>query len=193
MPHRYLYRRLRMALWQTERFIKYRVLHVDDTPHRIALGVALGFFVTWTPTIGVQIVLILLLCTLFRANKLVGVPFAWLSNPLTIIPVYYPSYWLGVHLLPGAQAASLVDWRAMVGRVFDGDLSYWDRAIGFWRFALEIAAPMWVGSILIALLIGGAAYWLTYTFVVQYRRRFGHQRPRVHLVPRRRRDHRRAM
>ena len=61
MPHRYLYRRLRMALWQTERFIKYRVLHVDDTPHRIALGVALGFFVTWTPTIGVQIVLILLL------------------------------------------------------------------------------------------------------------------------------------
>lgn len=186
MPHRYVYRRIRMGLWRAQRFIKYRVLHVDDTPHRIALGVGLGFFITWTPTIGLQMALVLLLCTLCRANKLVGLPFVWLSNPLTIIPIYYPSYWLGVHLLPGAQAASLGDWRQMVSSVFDGDLTYWDRAMGFWDFALNITAPLWVGSILVALLVGGAAYWLTYVAVVRYRRRFGHHHPQVRLVPRRR-------
>jgi len=188
MPHRYIYRRVRMALWRAQRFIKYRVLHVDDTPHRIALGVGLGFFVMWTPTIGLQMLLVLLLCTLFRANKLVGVPFVWLSNPLTIIPIYYPSYWLGVRLVPGAQAVSLADWRRMVTQVFngDGDLAWWDRAMGFWRFALDIAAPLWVGSILVALLVGGAVYWLTYVGVVRYRRRFGHHRSQVRLIPRRR-------
>ena len=94
MPHRYIYRKVRD-------FFIYRVLHVDDTPHRIALSVAIGIFVTWTPTIGLQMIITVLLCWLFRANKVVGVPFVWISNPLTIVPIYYPNYVVGCWLLGG--------------------------------------------------------------------------------------------
>ena len=71
MPHRYLIKRFR-------RWFIYRVLHVDDTPHRIALGVAVGIFVTWTPTIGLQMLLCILISALVGANKFVGLPFVWL-------------------------------------------------------------------------------------------------------------------
>ena len=84
MPYRYVWQRLKD-------FIVHKVLRLDDTPHRIALGVAIGFFVTWTPTIGIQMILVVALATLLKANKLVGVPFVWISNPFTIVPIYGPN------------------------------------------------------------------------------------------------------
>ena len=86
-------------LGRIERFLIYRVMSLDDTPHRLALGVAIGIFVTWTPTIGLQMVITFLLSALFRANKFVGVPFVWISNPLTIVPIYGPNYLVGCWLL----------------------------------------------------------------------------------------------
>ena len=179
VPHRYTYRQIRLAWWRVQRFIKYRVLHVDDTPHRIALGVAIGFFVTWTPTMGLQMALTVVLCTIFRANKLVGVPFVWISNPLTTIPIYYPSYVLGVWMTPGARTKTLADWQEMIRCVFGVELAFWERPLEFWRFAIEVAGPLWVGGLLMGLVIGAAVYWITYVTVVRYRRRFGHPRRQI--------------
>ena len=52
---------LRFIANRLKTFFIYRVLHVDDTPHRIALGVAAGIFIAWTPTIGFQMLLTILL------------------------------------------------------------------------------------------------------------------------------------
>ena len=82
---------LRFLANKIKRFFIYRVLGLNDTPHRIALGLAIGIFVTWTPTIGFQMVLTVVLSTLFRANKFVGVPFVWISNPLTVVAIYGPT------------------------------------------------------------------------------------------------------
>lgn len=183
MPHRYIYKRVLLWCRRGQRFVKYRILHVDDTPHRIALGVAIGLFVTWTPTIGFQMALTVLLCAIFRANKLVGVPFVWISNPLTIIPIYYwTGYCIGVRFFRGAEAATLTDWWAMVGEVFYSGLPLWSRIAGFWKFALNIAGPLWLGSVLCGVVIGTATYWATYVAVVRYRRRFG--RGRLLAAPR---------
>src|SRR6056297_631558 len=35
----------------------HNILHLDDTPHRIAWGVFWGFFIGATPTIGIQVLL----------------------------------------------------------------------------------------------------------------------------------------
>jgi len=173
VPHRYIWRRLRLLSRRTRLFVKYRVLHVDDTPHRIALGVGIGFFVTWTPTMGFQMLLTVILCSLFRANKLVGVPFAWISNPATIVPVYYPNYRVGVALTPGTEAKTLADWSQVIEGVFDPALSLWQRMLSPWQFALDILGPLWVGSLVVGAVIGAIMYWITYVSVVRYRRRFG--------------------
>lgn len=176
MPIQYLRRRLRLAGWRAKQFIKYRLLHVDDTPHRIALAVAIAMFVNWTPTSGIQMALVLLLATLLRANKAVGLLVVWLSNPVTIIPILYPNYLLGAWLIPGSQTKTLADWKAMVAGMLNGDLSWVDRMWNFWRFSLDIMLPLWVGSLINGLLIGALSYWLARLAVVRYRRRFGQRR-----------------
>jgi len=104
MPLRFIAKRI-------EKFFIYRVLHVDDTPHRIALGVAVGIFVTWTPTIGFQMILTVLLSWLLGANKLVGVPFVWISNPVTLPPIYGPNCYVGSLILGGRFSwGQIWDW-----------------------------------------------------------------------------------
>lgn len=159
----------RLAWQWLMRFLKHRVLHVEDSPHRIALGVALGLAVAWTPAIGLQTVILILLGWLVRANIMAGMPFLWLSNPLTVVAVYAPSYHLGCRLV-GADAG---------GGNFVGDVSgamglsggFVEKVQAWWRVTAPYAGPLWVGSMIMAVLIGALAYVATYWAVVAYRRR----------------------
>ena len=91
--------KLRAAIKSVKDFCILRILHADDPPHRLALGIAIGMFVTFTPLIGFQMLISVFLAWLLRANKLVGVPLVWISNPVTFVPIYYPCYWLGCKVL----------------------------------------------------------------------------------------------
>ena len=161
MPHRYIAKRLK-------RFFIYRVLHVDDTPHRIALGVAIGIFVTWTPTIGFQMALTVALAALFRANKLVGVPFVWLSNPLTLVPVYYPSFCLGAWMLGRESTGD--DFISALAKAATFTGSWWERVQNWWTATVEFFGPLWLGSIPVALSLGLITYILVYYAVIGYRK-----------------------
>ena len=45
--------------WTSPGRLAQRVLTLDDTPHSIALGTAIGMFVGLTPTVGIQMVVVL--------------------------------------------------------------------------------------------------------------------------------------
>ena len=156
MPHRLIARRLKY-------FFISRVLRVDDTPRRIALGVAIGIFITWTPTIGFQMILTVALAWLLGANKLVGVPFVWISNPATAWFIYYPNYWVGNKILGG-------DWPKpdfIKGMRWNGS---WVRTVQTWWTEIYRAIPpLFLGSILMGLMLGAIAYFATYYAVVKYR------------------------
>ena len=96
---RELRNRYRFYSWRVRRFVLRSLLHTDDPPHELALGVAIGVFVTFTPTVGFQMVLTVFLAWLLRANKAVGVPIVWITNPATIIPIYYSCYVVGRSML----------------------------------------------------------------------------------------------
>ncbi len=158
MPYQYLWKRLKYL------FI-YRVLHVDDTPHRIALGVAIGVFIAWTPSIPLQMLLTFGLAWLLGANKIVGLPFVWISNPLTIIPVYGPNYLIGCWLL-GTDFGGLGALRAAAR--FDGT---WLEVVHHWWTAIwQIFWELWVGSLVVATVLGVLTYFAMYRIVVVYRR-----------------------
>ncbi len=145
-------------------FFIYRVFHVDDTPHRIALGVAIGMFVTWTPTIGFQMALVVALSWLLGGNKLVGVPFVWISNPLTLWPIYYPGYAIGRFILGGEwPEPDFIKAIAMNG-------SFLQRIETWWRETYHVLAPLWLGSILLGLAIGAVSYVAIYYTVIEYRK-----------------------
>jgi hypothetical protein len=160
---------LRDRLARLKQFLAHRVLHVDDTPHRIALGVAIGVFAAWMPAMGLQVLVVLALATLLRANKLVGLPFVWISNPLTFVPVYLPSYLLGSYLL--GSRLSMHDFRTAITRAMSGSGTWWGHIQAWWQAVAPFLAPLWVGSILVGLVLGAIAYALVYYLVATIRRR----------------------
>ena len=161
-----IFKTLKFIAAKIERFLVYRVLSINDSPHRIALSVAIGIFVTWTPTIGLQMILTVALCFLLRANKFVGVPFVWISNPLTIVPIYAPNYFVGCWILGNAPKAA---WKKLITASTAPTDGWWDR-IGSWYEAIKpIFLELWVGSIVVGFVLGIIAYFVVYRMVIIYR------------------------
>ena len=83
----------------TSRFLKskfvQRIVHINDTPQAIALGAAVGMFIGMTPTVGIQMLLMVIVGTVVRANRLAGVAMVYISNPFTVLPIYWLDYWVG--------------------------------------------------------------------------------------------------
>jgi hypothetical protein len=164
MPYRYVARKIKD-------FVIYRILHVDDTPHRIAFGVAIGMFIALTPTVGFQMGLTVAVAALLRANKAVGVPLAWITNPVTIPPIYGFNYWLGAKMLGGRY--DLHQFKGFIAAaVKEGSLL--ERLHDLWNAMWTIFWPLWLGSVVVGLLLGAISYFAVRFAVVRYRR-FRHE------------------
>lgn len=169
-----LLHRLRRFRRRVQRFVFSNVLHADDPPHRLALGVAIGIFVTFTPTIGFQMALVVFLAWLLRANKVVGVPLVWITNPATIVPIYYPCYVVGRVLL-GHESIGWEWWMELTRPPVDG---WWPTVQFYWGRTVEIAAPLWLGCIVVASLLAVLTYAAVSYAVRAYRlRRWGQLTP----------------
>jgi uncharacterized protein len=85
------------------------------------MGMAVGVFVAFTPTIPFHTVLAITLAFVFRGSKPAALIGSWLSNPLTIPVLYYGSFKLGVILLGRNIPLSLQhsDLNALIARGWD--------------------------------------------------------------------------
>jgi len=167
------------------RFLKYRVLHADDSTRRIAFGLALGVFVAYTPPLGHHMLLVIFLCSIFRANKFVGLTFIWLSNPFTYVVLYYPNYLLGRWLLGVFRTAGEVE-PSQISAIFNKSLSFGHVITGFYTskfwhelgsFFVQIGFEMFTGGLIIGSIVAGLAYFTSYRIIDGYRRRHPHHFP----------------
>jgi len=94
------------------------VLHVEDSPTRVALAFALGAFISFFPILGIHTGLALVLAFTFRLNRPAILAGAWINNPWTLAPMFTAGTLVGCWLL-GVSPASLadVDWK-LHGRAF---------------------------------------------------------------------------
>ena len=154
----------------------YKVLHADDPPHRLALGIAVGMFVTMLPLIGFQMMISVFLAWILRANKLVGIPLVWISNPATAIPIYLPCYRLGCVLLGGkVDEAKWTEWRELQA----DPATTWGITIKFWWEGLmDIIPPLCLGCLVVATALGVVSYYISLLAIRSYRlRRWGQLMP----------------
>ena len=161
-------------------FCVYRILHADDPPHRLALGIAVGMFVTFTPLIGFQMMLSVFLAWLLGANKLVGIPLVWISNPFTIIPIYYPCYRLGCAMLGEKVVSSKwsslgTEWKELLA----DPATTWTVKVRFWWEGLmDFIGPLCLGCLVVGTFFGIASYYLSLIMIRSYRlRRWGQLMP----------------
>ncbi len=160
MANNNLYRRIRFL-------VAHRILHADDTPARIARGVAIGMFIAWLPLIGLQMLLVLGLSFIFRANKLSGLPVVWISNPFTLGPVYYPSYLLGSAILKSQP----VNLQSLEHRFASfSSLSWSMRFKECVDFLFGgIFYPTLIGSLFVGAVLAVATYFLTVRAIKRHR------------------------
>ena len=156
-----------LKLSASPRVLLRSVLALDDSPHAIALGTAIGIFIGLTPTVGIQTVLVLALVILSRPfvyfNATAAMLSTYISNPLTMVPLYYFWYRLGAWFIPGT--ATVDQFRALLN--FDGFAGWWNTTCAL---AVQVGYPMLIGSLLVAPAGAAVAYPLT-RFLVRWVRR----------------------
>ena len=165
--------------WKTgRRFLYRRILHADDTPHRIALGVGLATFIGLLPIMGIQTLVALAVAALLRANKAVCLPFVWITNAFTFVPIYWCCWKLGSVILQtgGSAAEELVAGkitRMQETLAASGIVGFF--GYEFWRqlgsLMAELGIELWIGCGLVGLVGGVVLYLATRWGVVAYRTR----------------------
>lgn len=157
------------AGWDKAKAWFIHLLHLDESAHTIALGAAIGVFIAMTPTIGIQMMLIFFITSLLRASRVAGVPMAWITNPATIPPIYAFNLYVGA-LMVGGSDRMLADFQKAAGSIVSEDLPWWDLVKQWWDVVMKVALPLWVGSIVVGLVSGVAAYVIMYYLITVYRR-----------------------
>ena len=78
----------------------------------VSLAFAVGLFVAWIPTPG-QMAIAAVSAFYFRANLPISVALVWVTNPLTMPPMFYSAYIVGLITLgrdtPGADFEFTID------------------------------------------------------------------------------------
>ena len=171
--------RLLIRLRPVLRFVKFRILHVDDSPQRMARGIAAGFFTAYLPLFGLHMLLAFVFAQLVRANKALAVMAVWICNPLTFVFIYYPCYRLGHFVLPFFhekpqveldQIQHLLDQTFslsyMLVNFFTSD--YW-KQVG--HIFTKVGLEMFIGGIILGAIVAKIGYWVSFYFIIGYRTR----------------------
>ena len=148
-----------------------KLLQLDDTPHSIALGAALGMFITFTPTVGIQVLIVLILSMVVRFNRFAAIVLIYLSNPVTIIPIYYADYVIGL-FVQGESGLSLEEFGLLWDQsvITAGEVGFWGATqVLFKSLGTDVIIPMFIGGGVLGGFVGVVTYPLTLSWVERYR------------------------
>ncbi len=156
----------------TKRWIKLqylKIIRIDDTPEKIALGMALGIAAGILPTFGLGIIFAIFLALLFKANKISAVIGTMIMNPWTSVFFWTLSYILGeliIHqnIAPNV-ASAITEIKYMEG------LSILEMLKEFISLAgKEILLPYLIGNIILTMVLSVGFYFITLKMVIAYRK-----------------------
>jgi len=133
-----------------------RFLKIRGNPREIALGMALGIFVSMTPFIGLHTVIAIFFAALFKWNKISAALGVWVTNPFTAPFIYGITYFtgklcLGIEKIPKLNA----------------DLSY-SKIITMLQKTPEILLVLIVGGIVVGLPLAFFGYYFSYSAISRY-------------------------
>ena len=158
-----------------EKFIN-PVLHSRAPVSDVSIGVAVGIFMGFTPTVGVQMYLVAIVWFIYRYvfgmhfTLPVGVAMVWISNPFTMVPMYYVFLVTGYLVFDVQHGLSYQHFAESLDRITQtGDMM--DQiAEGTSFFLVELGWPMVIGSFVYAVPFSIISYYLTNFLVTSNRK-----------------------
>ena len=116
------------------------LLHLNR--RSVAGGVACGLFVAFVPMLG-HMLLAAVLAVLFRTNLLISVALVWITNPITMPPIFYFTYLVGTWIVGSPEIAHIG---------FEPNLPW------FWGQFARIWKPLLVGSLSVGSVLALVGY-----------------------------------
>jgi uncharacterized protein (DUF2062 family) len=92
----------------------------EDRPWRVALALAVGVFISFTPFYGVQTILALVVATLLRLNRAITVTGTWMNLPWFAPFIYAGAIKLGTVLMPDLHGVSGISLALLLGTTILG-------------------------------------------------------------------------
>jgi len=99
----------------------------------------------------------------------VGIPFVWITNPLTAVPLFGMNFLVGCRLLDVDCSTSR--FAESFAAVFKQNLGLSDRLQASWQITGELFLPLCVGSLVVAAALGVVSYLVTYKLAASYQNR----------------------
>ncbi len=161
--------------WRRFRERVTAVLHLDESPSRLATGMAVGVFIGVTPLYGLHTLLALAVALVFRLNKAATVTGAWINLPWFAPFVYGFSLKLGEAILAGDLSLSFSSFRALA-EVAAAYLRTNPRQHAdalwqiLWQMMFMASKPLFVGTTVVGAVAGAVTYVLTLGAVREIRR-----------------------
>ena len=146
-----------------------KLIHLNADPHDIAFGLALGIFVGFLPIMGIQMVVAGLVCLPFKhANKPAAVAGVWITNPLTVIPIYAFIYWIGTFFYPADHIVTPGTIMSKMRAVLELE-GFVEQTKGFLALGADIFLPMCIGGAVVGLIAMIPTYFITKKSIMVYR------------------------
>jgi uncharacterized protein (DUF2062 family) len=143
---------------QFKRKVREFIKHIKDLqgdPHYIAMGMAIGVFVGFTPTLPFHTIIAILLAFVLRGSKPAAIIGVWSGNPVTIPFFYIGSYKVGM-FIHGNSAPFDIKYESITELL---DLG------------LDVTLAMITGGVIIGVLPAIATYFITRQVVITIRSR----------------------
>lgn len=161
-------------------YVGHRIRRLPDTPHKIAMGIAVGVYVSYTPFFGLHFLVAAVLALMLRGNVLAALLGTFYGNPVTFPFIAAASLGTG-HFILGSQrhhgieegilshfGGAFADLWHNLTILFTGGTAEWDRLEGFFT---GVYLPYLVGGILPGLISAVIAYFLSRPLIAAYQTR----------------------
>lgn len=135
-----------------------RFIRIRGNPREIALGFALGLFIGFTPTMGIQIAMGVFFAALLKWNKIAAAIGVQVTNPLTAPFVYSFTYFIGAKLIGLERTFVWTD-------VFD-----LTKALDMLEKAPGIILALTIGGIIVGAPIAWAGYLISHAALEKYQK-----------------------
>jgi uncharacterized protein (DUF2062 family) len=139
------------------------VLHLDDPTWRLALSLAVGVFISFTPFYGLQTLLAVGVAVPCRLNRAATVAGAWLNLPWFAPLVYASALRFGTLLVPDPSGTRGVWLTQMLTR--PDSLAWSDLPI----LLDHVSLPLLVGTSVLGSLAGVITYVVAYRLIARRR------------------------
>lgn len=140
------------------------LLHLDDSPRRLAGALAVGVFISCTPFWGLQTVLSIIVASVFRLNRAVTITGTWINLPWFAPFVYGAAIKIGWLVAPGLREADAASFDTLLRD--PGALS-WSTV---WSWVRGSSLPLLIGSTIVGSLAAAVTYVVALAALVRRRR-----------------------